>query len=73
MKELEAKQALWRKHGMDDHQLLDREALRKLVDSEVYCGGMPRPTGGHYASAQSGAREARALESLGGVIYEMSR
>jgi hypothetical protein len=28
MKELEAKQALWRKYGMDDHQLLDREALR---------------------------------------------
>jgi gamma-glutamylputrescine oxidase len=72
MKELEAKQALWRKYGMDDHQLLDREALRKLVNSEVYCGGMLDTTGGHMHPLNLVLGEARAFESLGGVIYEMS-
>lgn len=72
MKELEAKQALWRKYGMDDHQLLDREALRRFVVSDAYCGGMLDMTGGHMHPLNLVLGEARAFESLGGVIYEMS-
>jgi gamma-glutamylputrescine oxidase len=72
MKELEAKQALWRKYGMDDHQLLDRDALSKLVNSDAYCGGMLDTTGGHMHPLNLVLGEARALESLGGTIYEQS-
>ena len=28
MKELEAKQLLWRKHGMDDHEMLDKNSIK---------------------------------------------
>ncbi|HEV7305354.1 FAD-binding oxidoreductase [Ensifer sp.] len=72
MKELEAKQALWRKYGMDDHQLLDREALAKLVKSDAYCGGMLDTTGGHMHPLNLVLGEARAFESIGGTIYEQS-
>ncbi|MCA1494901.1 NAD(P)/FAD-dependent oxidoreductase [Sinorhizobium alkalisoli] len=72
MKELEAKHALWRKYGMDEHELLDREALRKLVNAEAYCGGMLDTTGGHMHPLNLVLGEARAFESLGGTIYEMS-
>lgn len=72
MKELEAKQALWRKFGMDDHQLLDRDALRKHVKSEAYCGGMLDTTGGHIHPLNLVLGEAKAFETLGGTLYEMS-
>lgn len=72
MKELEAKQALWRKYGMDDHQLLDREGLRKLVNSDAYCGGMLDTTGGHMHPLNLVLGEARAFEGIGGTIYEQS-
>ncbi|MER8792535.1 FAD-binding oxidoreductase, partial [Mesorhizobium sp. M0983] len=62
MKELESKQALWRKYGMDDHRLLDREALRKLVNSDAYCGGMLDTTGGHMHPLNLVLGEARAFE-----------
>lgn len=72
MKELEAKQALWRKYGIDDHQLLDREGLRKLVNSDAYCGGMLDTTGGHMHPLNLVLGEARAFEGIGGTIYEQS-
>ena len=31
MAELEAKKALWQRYGMDDHELLDRAAIRKHI------------------------------------------
>jgi gamma-glutamylputrescine oxidase len=72
MDELRAKQALWRRYGMDDHELLDRAAIRKHIGSDVYCGGMIDHSGGHMHPLNLALGEARALESLGGVIYEHS-
>lgn len=72
MKDLEAKQALWRRHGMDDHQLLDRAALGKLVTSDAYVGGMLDRSGAHMHPLNLVLGEAKAFEGLGGVIYEMS-
>jgi gamma-glutamylputrescine oxidase len=69
---LEAKQALWRRHGMDDHELLDRQAIRSHIGSEVYEGGMIDHSGGHMHPLNLVLGEARALEQLGGVIYEQS-
>jgi gamma-glutamylputrescine oxidase len=73
MRELEAKQLLWQSHGMDDHELLDREALKKHVGSALYCGGMLDHSGGHLHPLNLALGEAAALEKLGGVIYEQSR
>lgn len=73
MKEFEAKLALWREHGMDDHQMLDKQALSEHVGSEVYAGGMLDKSGGHLHPLNLALGEGAALESLGGRIYEHSR
>ena len=70
MKELEAKQALWRSHGMDDHELLDKDAMRKHVGSQVYFGGMIDHSGAHLHPLNLALGEAAAIEKNGGVIYE---
>ncbi len=72
MRELEAKQVLWRKHGMDDHELLDKAGLRRHVGSDAYFGGMIDHTGGHMHPLNLCLGEAAAIEQNGGVIYEMS-
>ncbi|WP_249327618.1 NAD(P)/FAD-dependent oxidoreductase [Devosia litorisediminis] len=72
MRDLEAKQALWRKHGMDDHEMLDKDAIRRHIGSTVYEGGMIDHSGGHMHPLNLALGEAKALESLGGVIYENS-
>jgi gamma-glutamylputrescine oxidase len=72
MEELRAKQALWRQHGMDEHELLDRQQIRQHIGSEVYEGGMIDHSGGHMHPLNLALGEAAALEGLGGVIYEHS-
>jgi len=73
MQALEQKQALWRRYGMDDHELLDRDSLQQHVGSSVYCGGMVDHSGGHLHPLNLALGEAQALEHLGGTIYERSR
>ena len=72
MEELEAKKALWARHGMNDHELLDRNQIRAHIGSDVYAGGMIDHSGGHMHPLNLCLGEAAALESLGGVIYERS-
>ncbi|HEV7293304.1 MAG TPA: FAD-binding oxidoreductase [Devosia sp.] len=72
MRDLEAKQMLWLQHGTDGHELLDRERIREHINSPVYVGGMIDHSGGHMHPLNLALAEAKALESLGGVIYEQS-
>ena len=72
MAEFEAKQALWRSYGMDDHEMLDAEAVKTHVASDVYAGGMFDRTGGHLHPLNLALGEAEAIEDLGGRIYEGS-
>jgi gamma-glutamylputrescine oxidase len=72
MKELEAKQELWRRHGMDDHEMLDREGMRRYVGSDAYLGGMVDHSGAHMHPLNLCLGEAAAIEQHGGVIYELS-
>lgn len=72
MRDLEAKKVLWQSHGMDDHELLDREAIRKHIGSDVYAGGMIDHSGAHMHPLNLVLGEAKAFEGLGGVIYEHS-
>ncbi len=72
MRELEAKQALWCRHGMDEHELLDQAALRNHVGSDVYQGGMIDHSGGHLHPLNLALGEAAAFERNGGIIHEMS-
>jgi len=73
MRELEQKQILWRKHGMDEHEMLDKQAIQKHVGTDSYAGGMIDHSGGHIHPLNLALGEAAALEKLGGKIYEQSR
>lgn len=70
MRELEEKQKLWRKYGMDDHEMLDKEALKQHVNSDVYAGGMIDHSGGHMHPLNLALGEAAAIEKNGGKIFE---
>ena len=72
MRELEGMQAEWRTHGMDDHELLDREGVRRHVATDAYVGGMIDHSGGHMHPLNLALGEARAIEQHGGRIYEQS-
>lgn len=73
MRELEAKRALWSTFGMDDHELLDRAAIREHVQTDVYVGGMIDRSGGHMHPLNLALGQAAAVEALGGTIHEASR
>jgi len=72
MRELEAKQQLWRQHGFDSFELLDQQALAEYVGSKVYAGGMLDKRGGHLHPLNLALGEADAIVQLGGKIFENS-
>ncbi|WP_338720673.1 FAD-binding oxidoreductase [Devosia sp. XK-2] len=72
MEELKAKKDLWASHGMNDHELLDKNQIRQHIGSSVYQGGMIDHSGGHMHPLNLALGEAAAFESLGGTIFEHS-
>lgn len=70
MRELEEKQKLWRTHGMDDHELLDKNQMQMHVGSDVYHGGMIDNSGAHLHPLNLALGEAAAIEKNGGKIFE---
>lgn len=72
MRELEARQALWRGYGLDNFEMLDRAGVRRHIGSDVYAGGMLDRSGGHMHPLNLALGEAAAFERLGGVIHEGS-
>lgn len=53
-------------------QFLDRSALRQIVDSPAYHGGVIDPGGSHLHPLNYALGLARAAEAAGATIYEMS-
>lgn len=72
LRHLEAQQALWRRFGHDNLELLDKTAIQSRVGSDRYLGGALDRTGGHIHPLNLALGEAAALESLGGVVHESS-
>jgi gamma-glutamylputrescine oxidase len=73
LKELESKKALWEAHGHPDLEMLDEKTIKNHVGSARYTGGLLDKSGGHFHPLNLVQGEAKALESLGGVIYEDSK
>ncbi|MEM8838714.1 MAG: FAD-binding oxidoreductase, partial [Pseudomonadota bacterium] len=71
--ELAETEDLWRKHGVRDLELLDREGIRAHVGTDSYVGGLIDHSGGHMHPLNLALGEAAALEELGGRIFEQSR
>ena len=72
MRELEERRVLWKSYGIDNQRLLDEIELREHVNSDLYKGGLIDYSGGHMHPLNLALGEARAFESLGGTLYEMS-
>ncbi|SDR99969.1 gamma-glutamylputrescine oxidase [Halopseudomonas litoralis] len=69
---LEQQKKLWERYGHDQLELLDEQAIRGVVDTQRYVGGMLDRSGGHIHPLNLVLGEAAAVESLGGVIHEQS-
>ncbi|SDR89744.1 NAD(P)/FAD-dependent oxidoreductase [Pseudomonas oryzae] len=72
MSHLEAQKRLWERHGHTQLELLDRQAIRQVVATDNYIGGMLDHSGGHVHPLNLALGEAAAVESLGGTIHEQS-
>jgi len=72
VRELEDRLALWQSHGITTQEMLDRDAIRGLVDTDAYAGGMIDHAGGHMHPLNLALGEAAAFEQKGGTIFEMS-
>ena len=72
MQDLRDKKVLWARYGVDSHEILDKDALKQYVNSDVYIGGMVDHSGGHMHPLNLALGEAAAVSRLGGKIYEHS-
>ncbi|ENY71161.1 gamma-glutamylputrescine oxidoreductase [Aeromonas diversa CDC 2478-85] len=70
--ELKAQKARWERWGNDQMELLDKESLRRVVQSDRYVGGVLDKRGGHIHPLNLALGEAEAIRGLGGRIFEQS-
>lgn len=73
MRHLQRNKEVWEMAGHDSLVMLDKAALRERVGTDIYCGGLLDPRGGHMHPLNLALGEARAIESLGGIIFENTR
>ncbi len=73
IREMDAVRTHWEKHGHTGLEMVSKADVGKYVRTDVYAGGMIDRLGGHIHPLNLVLGEARAVESLGGVIYENSR
>lgn len=73
MHRLEALSENWRGHGHDGLVMLDADEIRQHAATDIYCGGLLDNHGGHLHPLNLCLGEARAIESLGGQIFENSQ
>lgn len=70
---LERTRELWEKAGNKGLEMFDRTRVCEASNTDLYCGGLLDRQGGHIHPLNLALGEARAIESLGGKIYEGSR
>jgi gamma-glutamylputrescine oxidase len=69
---LEEQKANWERYGNTQLELLDREAIRREVDSDRYVGALLDHSGGHIHPLNLAIGEADAIRLNGGRVYEQS-
>ncbi len=73
MKDLDRRRDVWTMAGNKDIEMLDAARIPEVTATGLYCGGLLDHRGGHIHPLNLALGEARALESLGGVIHEQTR
>lgn len=70
--ELQEQKALWERYGHTQLDFLDRDAVRQVVKSDQYIGGLRDNRAGHIHPLNLALGEAAAIEQHGGQIFEDS-
>lgn len=70
---LRAERDTWARHGHHAPYIVERDAVRSIVASDRYAGGLVDPLSGHFHPLNFLLGEAAAFELAGGVIHEQSR
>ena len=74
MHDLERQKETWEDAGHKTIEMLSADEIKKeIVATDLYCGGMLDPLGGHIHPLNLALGQAAAIESLGGKIFEQSR
>lgn len=73
VRELEEHKALWERYGNDQLTMLYGSDVYQHVHTDAYAAILVDRSGGHIHPLNLALGEARALESLGGRIFEDSR
>lgn len=74
MHELERQKETWEMAGHRTLKMFSRDELKRdAVATDIYCGGMLDPLGGHVHPLNLALGQAAAIEGLGGRIFEQSR
>ena len=73
VREMAAHKANWEKYGHTGLEMVSAAEVGKYVKTDRYVGGMIDKLGGHIHPLNLVLGEARAVESLGGRIFENSR
>lgn len=72
IKEMEANKNNWQKHGHTGLDMVSKAEVGKYVNSDRYVGGMIDTLGGHIHPLNYCLGEAKAIEAMGGKIFENS-
>jgi gamma-glutamylputrescine oxidase len=72
MRELEHTKRVWESYGHTELEMVDRNRLPGIVETDIYIGGQIDHRGGHIHPLNLVLGEAAAAESLGAVIHEGS-
>lgn len=70
---LEEHKALWEQYGHTELSLHGRDDIHRFINTDRYHAILVDGSGGHIHPLNLALGQARALESLGGVIYQDSR
>lgn len=70
---LEEQKANWERYGNTQLELLDREAIRREVDSDRYVGALLDHSGGHIHPLNLAIGEADAIRLNGGGCMSSRR
>ncbi|MDF2177052.1 FAD-binding oxidoreductase [Aliiglaciecola sp. CAU 1673] len=72
MHELTEQAKRWQRHGNNKLTLLDKQALKTIVNSDRYVGGLSDGMSGHIQPLKLCLGEARIIQSMGGQVFEQS-
>jgi len=73
VREMAAHKANWEKHGHTGLDMVSQAEVGRYAKTDLYVGGMIDRLGGHIHPLNMVLGEARAVEGLGGRIFENSR